>query len=201
MSFETHITLKPAGKEALDAARQWAHLRSLKWTHIELSSGHAPSQPMLTFWGDDSLDLQLRRAKAIQQELEQLDIQVVRIKTECIFPGEFVPPLGCTKPEESNQYFECHVKLRLKSGADLDRLRSVVMPHQAHVSWNAIKTFKDGESERFVTLRSYHCTCETAQLSQLELAASLRQNGFNIVETESEFVLYDSNFALDTGWN
>src|SRR5262245_286017 len=119
MSFETHITLSTANGDALIAAHRWAHRQSLKWTQIELHSGETPTQPMISFWGKDSLDAQLRRAGVIKQDLENLQVQVVRIKVETEFPGPFVPAAGCTEPANSNQYFECHVKLRLHSPQDL----------------------------------------------------------------------------------
>lgn len=200
MSFETHLTLNPSNSTLQEAARKFAIDHSLKWTHIELYSGATPNQPMLTFWGQDSLNAQLRRANSISQELESLKIQVVRTKVETPFPGAFVPGAGAGK-ENSNQYFECHVKLRLPSYADLERLRSIAASHRAHVSRNAIKTFENGQTERFVTQRSHHCTGATAHLNQIELTRSLKENSFDIVEIESEFVLYDSNFALDAGWN
>jgi hypothetical protein len=201
MSFETHLTLNASNSALFKTAREFASDHSLKWTQIELNSGFTPTQPMLTFWGQSCLGDQLRRANLIRQELGSLQIQVVRIKVETPFPGAFVPNDGCTGQEHPNQYFECHVKLRLSSEADLVRLRSLAALHRAHVSRNAIKTFENGQSERFVTQRSYECSSATVQLNQFELTRSLEDHGFEIVEIESEFVLYDSNFALDAGWN
>lgn len=201
MSFETHLTLYASNSTSLEIARQFAIDHSLKWTHIELHSGVTPSQPMLTFWGQDSLGSQLRLAYSIKQELESIQIQVVRIKVETPFQGEFAPRSECSGGGHPDQYFECHVKLRLPSSTDLERLRSIAASYRAHVSRNAIKTFGKGQTERFVTQRSHHCTGATAQLNQLELTRSLRDNGFEIIEIESEFVLHDSNFTLDAGWN
>ncbi|MBI1246741.1 hypothetical protein GC197_02710 [bacterium] len=191
-TFETHLTIDASRPECIEHARFWAIEAGLKWTEIELSRGNHQLQPMITYWGSDSLQSQRQAAKRIEEELSPLGVHIVRFKTETEASASLFARLG--------QYFECHIKLHLKSPEDLDALNVVANGNSSHLSRNARRVRDDGTQERFLTQRSYNCDGVQAKCKEQHLIDSLNKNGFDILETESEFVLFDSNLSLDAGW-
>lgn len=191
--FETHLTLAASHSECIASARVWANESGLKWTEIELSQGNHPLQPMITFWGSESLKAQHAQANQIEQRLKSLGVRVVRVKTEIgVSSSLFAEP---------GQYFESHVKLHLESPRDWSALRHVTgSSNKAHISRNARRVRDDGSEERFLTLRSYDCDGTAAATNEHRLLDSVRENGLTVLEVESEFVLFDSNLSLDDGW-
>jgi hypothetical protein len=51
-----------------------------------------------------------------------------------------------------------------------------------------------------VTLRCYHAGWATSEWRLQQLLAALKELGEQIIETESEYTVYDTNLALDGGW-
>jgi hypothetical protein len=82
----------------------------------------------------------------------------VRVKTESVPWAPEVPAGPCG----GGQYFEHHVKLLLTPGSDLDLLAARVVPHGAHLSWNARRVRDGGRHERFVTQRCRGVDAEEA---------------------------------------
>lgn len=191
-TYETHLTLASNRSDGIDSARTWATAAGLKWTEIELSRGDHQRQPMITYWGTDSLESQHATAKQIEEQLQPLGLQVVRLKTETAATEAQIA--------EPGQYFECHVKLHLTSPADWDTLQHVAQDKSAHVSRNARRVRDDGTHERFLTLRSYDGSGIEARHKVYDLIQELNSHGLNIMETEMEFVVFDSNLSLDAGW-
>jgi hypothetical protein len=118
----------------------------------------------------------------------------VRVKIECTPWAPEVP----SEPCPDGRYFEHHVKLLLEPDDDLSRLAELVEPHGAHLSWNARRVREEGRHERFVTQRCRGVDAKGAHAALQGLLASL--TGREVLEVEEEFVLYDSNLALDEGW-
>lgn len=54
--YETHLTLAIASPDTFASIRAWAERHAMKWTHILLDGGLTPSQPMVTFWGSQSVE-------------------------------------------------------------------------------------------------------------------------------------------------
>lgn len=197
--FETHVTLALEGKDEFQALRQWSQERGLKCTHIVLEKGLTASQPMLTREGVGTLAEMLQHAEALQGECEDAGFQVTRIKLE-------VPPWNADVPRTNaevhppERYFEHHIKLLLPSHSDLSLLKGAVEQHGGHLSRNARRTRDDGQHERFVTQRCYGVGQREAKGAFDELMCVIRAQSFPILETEEEYVVYDSNLALDAGW-
>lgn len=190
--FETHLSIDASNRIAIDAAREWAHQSDLKWTEIELSRGVHRSQPMITFWGNGTLESQHDAASQIASSLVRLDVRVVRLKHEVDVSPSDMAGLG--------QYFECHVKLPLTTAADWQTLACAAETHHAHISRNARRVRDEGTEERFLTQRSYACHGREAQQRERALVDALISHGLKIIEVESEFVVFDSNISLDAGW-
>jgi hypothetical protein len=119
------------------------------------------------------------------------------------------------------RYFEHHVKVLLDAGTGLgpgpgaaarDGQRSpgvsplatliaVAVAHDAHVSWNARRVAGPaGREQRFVTQRCHGVGLPTARGRLAALRRALADLGVHIAEAEQEFVVYDSDTAVDEGW-
>ncbi|RYX81890.1 hypothetical protein EON83_21860 [bacterium] len=197
--FETHITLALAGQEEFEALSQWSEQRALKCTHIVLERGVTASQPMLTLESEGTLESTLLQAKSLQRDCENDGFRVCRIKLE-VAPWNPGVPATRAEAHPQERYFEHHIKLLLPNGSDLLSLAQRVGPHGAHLSRNARRTRDDGQHERFVTQRCYCVGRQEAREAFEALMRDIRALSIPVVETEEEYVVYDSNFALDAGW-
>ena len=198
--YETHITVAPARDDVLERLSDWVTRNGLKWTHIVLDRGDSPSQPMVTFRGHGSIDTQRKRAAEIVRGLEQLGGRVVRIKTEGDVHNSEVPASNSDVLIDEKRYFEHHVKLRVDSSADLPALSDLVSAQGARLSRNARRTLCDGAQERFVTQRFNDRGRDDVLRELADLLQLLRDGGYDVIEVESEYVVYDSNLDLDAGW-
>ncbi len=180
--------------------QEWAEGQGFKWTHILLENGRSPSQPMLTFWGAGSLDEQRLQAAQICRHLQTLGVEIVRVKTEADLENSEVPVRDEDAAADQNLYFETHVKLRIASPTQLDALREFALTQGARLSRNARRTLDDGAHERFVTHRIHGVGRETAGRQAETLIKAITDAGYDIVEVEREYVVFDSNLTLDAGW-
>jgi hypothetical protein len=196
--FETHITLDCA-PDKLELLVRWSEKRELKFVHIVLSRGETGSQPMLTRHSTGTLQSELRRAQELSRECESAGFPVARVKLE-VAPHNSAVPRQIANVDSEQSYFEHHIKLLLPPDADLDALQLETEKHGVHLSRNARRFRDDGQQERFVTGRCYGVGRLEAKSAFDALLQTLRAFPFPVLETEEEFVVYDSNLALDAGW-
>jgi hypothetical protein len=186
-THETHVTVRCPDEAELSRLESWAGARELKVTHIMLARGRTRSQPMLTLpdrTGHERLVPQLRAA----------GFDPVRVKIETV-------PWSTEPPGPGGGYFEHHLKLRLPAGYDHLLLEALVLPHGAHLSWNARRVLPgpDGYQERFVIQR-VRGTASRATAACDTLIAELVAAGYEIRSEERDLVLYDSDLSVDDGW-
>ena len=199
--FETHVTVHLNEAADIDRLRAWAGPRDLKCTHIILARGRAASQPMVTRHGRGDFAAELAAAKELAEALADAGFAVTRVKTEAAPWTAGVPATddeGQRHPPA--RYFEHHVKLLLGPGADMTALTEIAQGHAAHVSRNALRRRDDGREERFVTQRCFGVGRTTARAALDALLHALRRAEYPIIDVEEEFVVHDSNVALDAGW-
>ncbi|MFG2976394.1 hypothetical protein ACGFYY_25865 [Streptomyces sp. NPDC048331] len=183
--YETHVTVRCADAAELARLDAWAGARELKVTHIVLARGRMVSQPMLTLrdrTGHERLVPRLRAA----------GFDPVRVKVETV-------PWTTDRPGPGGGYFEHHLKLLLPADFDRGALEALVVPHGAHLSWNARRILSGGTHDRFVTQR-WRGTAAEAGAACDALVAALGSAGYEIRSQEREFVLYDSDLSVDDGW-
>ena len=202
--FEYHITV--SGDDAA-AARlaAWAAERGVKFTHIVLARGETVSQPMLTVRADGTAESVLADASAMAGELRAVGFEVTRVKVEAspfinAFIDAFINAFVNGLARAADRYFEHHIKLLLPPSIDETVLADLVTPHGAHLSRNARRVREDGRAERFVTQRCYRTGAEGAVAELDRLVEALRQKGHIMLSVEREYVVYDSNPAVDAGW-
>jgi hypothetical protein len=192
--YESHVTVRCADADESERLRGWAAAAGFKLTPIVLARGRMRDQPMLTLSGSRSYAVESARARAVSARLRADGFDPVRVKIESTPWAPEVPRRPCG----GERYFEHHVKLRLAPDTDLATLTARVVPHGAHLSWNARRVRADGGSERFVTQRCRGVDAEGAGRALEALLAEL--GGLEVVGVEREFVLYDSDVSVDDGW-
>ena len=198
--FETHFTVAINGAERIPALAQWAAAREMKCTHIVLERGRAPSQPMLTSHGLGILSTELQKARRVAEMLQADGFRVTRIKIEANPKNQDIPQRAEDPLDNSEQYFEHHVKLLLEDDSRLASLTELAQRHGARLSRNALRSRADGRHERFLTQRCYRVGQPEAQAKLGILLADLEREGYQVLETEQEFVVFDSNIDMDAGW-
>lgn len=200
--FETHITVSCSGISEIDRLQQWSVERNLKFLHILLDRGETVSQPMLTRRGQGDFNDEREIAYNLSRSLAAECFSVARIKIEAA-PGNHGVPQSDVEAlaHPAHRYFEHHVKLLLKSAPnDLPLLREVVKGHSAHLSRNALQIQRDGVREQFITQRCIGIGRSGAEKQLQMLINSIESLGYSPIDIEAEFVVYDSNLALDLGW-
>lgn len=198
-AYETHFSVQLAD-DGLARLGAWGAARGLKCTHIVLSRGRSPSQPMLTRTGRGSLSSALERASSLAVELDRDGFEVTRVKVEAATRNGEVPRSDADARAQPSRYFEHHVKLLLGPEADTAAIVEVAERNAAHLSRNALRVRADGRHERFVTQRCYSVGRETALRRLDRLVTELRAVRLEIQEIEEEYVVYDTNLELDAGW-
>ncbi|GHF61925.1 hypothetical protein GCM10010218_49440 [Streptomyces mashuensis] len=196
--FEVHVTGRAGDAGRLEEV---ARLLGVKFTHIELARGRVVSQPMVTWRGAGELEGVRERAGKVVRELERRGVGVVRVKVEASPWAAGVPVTDAEAVAlGAAYYFEHHVKLLLPPGTDPGPLTRLAVAHGAHLSRNPRRVRADGHAERFVTQRC-HRMGRTAAGARLEaLTGALVSEGYDIVSSEREFVVHDSDASLDAGW-
>ncbi|MCX5134182.1 hypothetical protein OOK06_19065 [Streptomyces sp. NBC_00340] len=175
--------------------RRWAASAGLKLTHIVLARGRMRDQPMLTLSGSSSYVEQSERVRDVVTGLRADGFEPVRVKTESTpWAAEVPARLG----RDDDRYFEHHVKLLLDADTDLSALAARVVPHGAHLSWNALRVRAGARHERFVTQRCRGTGADGAGRALERLLRDL--DGFMVLGVEREFVLHDSDLSVDDGW-
>ncbi|MEV4943761.1 hypothetical protein [Streptomyces zaomyceticus] len=185
--FETHVTVRCQSEEELTRLGTWAGDRDLKVTTIVLARGRTPVQPMLTLRG---------RANhpAVVSGLREAGFEPARVKVETV-------PWSTEPAGPGGGYYEHHVKLELPAAYDRAALEDLVVPHGAHVSWNARRVLPGpaGRHERFVTQR-HRGPADAAGRACDALVGALIAAGHRPVAEEREFVVSDSDLSWDEGW-
>lgn len=156
---------------------------------------------MLTWHSSGVLSDQLNRIRNKSANLRHDGFRVVRAKLEVSAEHDDVPADDAAAQQaDKSRYFEHHVKLLLPPDSDLMSLQQLAEHHAGHLSRNALRQRDDDLQERFVTQRCHHVGRDTAQAALQRLLHDLTIARFNILETEAEYVVYDSNLSLDAGW-
>lgn len=193
--YESHVTVLCADATEWVRLRRWAASAGLKLTHIVLARGRMCDQPMLTLSGSSSYVEQSERVRDVVAGLRADGFEPVRVKTESTpWAAEVPARLG----RDDARYFEHHVKLLLNADTDLSALADRVVPHGAHLSWNALRVRAGARHERFVTQRCRGTGADGAGGALERLLRDL--DGFMVLGVEREFVLHDSDLSVDDGW-
>lgn len=199
-NFEVHLTV--SALDSIDAFSAWCKGQQCKCARIVLARGKQAEQPMATWRRKGTILPEVLVEAAVQAEnLKHAGFTVVRVKVEADPFNDDIPATDDAATQlPSCNYFEHHVKLRREVNASHEVLLSVCIKYSAHMSRNAWRETSGGLEERFVTLRSYRMGRSASEQQLQRLLTALVEAGEQIIETESEYTVYDSNLALDAGW-
>lgn len=198
--FETHITVHLPHELDSNLLRAWGANRTLKFLHILLDRGRCVSQPMLSRRGSGVLSAELAAAEDLSRQLRADGFEVARVKIEASPANDDIPLTDSAAQDLRPRYFEHHVKLLLEKTTDLAELAQLAERHSAHLSRNTMHVRTDGGEERFVTQRCSMVGRLAAHKALVELVFDLKQANYRMLGIEAEFVVYDSNLAVDDGW-
>lgn len=197
--LEIHLTVAECDANGNEGLRNRARSDGWKYLHIVLARGATPSQPMLTRHIQGDLKSAIQETDKTTQILLRDGFKVTRVKIEAAPWNDDVPEDDDVAQSES-RHFEHHIKLLLPPDVDPTPLARVASRHDAHLSRNALKQRSDNFTERFVTQRCFGVGRIAARSRFSALLADLISLGYPILDTEEEYVIYDSNLSLDDGW-
>jgi hypothetical protein len=156
---------------------------------------------MLTLRGSGRLHEVAAQARQTAERLTGAGFAVLRVKVEAAPWADGVPRSdGDAARHGADRYFEHHVKLLLPAAADTAAVTELAARHASHLSRNARRVRPDGLRERFVTQRARLVGLATAGRRLDALLADLAAGGWQIASVEREYVVFDSDEALDAGW-
>lgn len=159
------------------------------------------SQPMTASYHHGSLQEVFAEVQRLAQTLTDAGFEVTRVKFEAMVNNQDIPESdeeAQTLP--ASNYFEFHVKVTLPASADISALQAQCRQRGGHLSANAFKYHRDGQQQRFVTMRLYGVGRQSAQARFNKLLQWLEGEGLKLSHKLREYTVYDSNLALDAGW-
>ena len=198
-TFEGHVTTRATDAATRERFQRACGELGVKPVLIDLPEGVEPSQPMTASYHRGDVLGAAGELAEVARKLRDRGFPVVRVKLEAVTTNDGIPEAD-TDPQPAERYFEYHVKLRLPATPDEGSLNAVCVGHAAKVSRNAFKTDPAGVSERFVTLRAYGVGRTTAEGRLDALLADLVGAGFDVLNKQKEYSLFDSHVRLDAGW-
>lgn len=198
--LETHITVSLAAPQTIEQLQEWSRIHGLKCIQIVLDRGETVSQPMVSRRAFSTFSKELKKADELKDILSANGFPVIRIKIEIPPTNEGVPHSQNETKDNANSYFENHIKLLLDTVSDKSGLEKIAERHSAHLSRNALRKRKDGFEERFVTQRCWSVGRIEAFDQFNVLLNELLNSNYTVLETENEYVIYDSNLEIDKGW-
>ena len=199
--FETHLTLSAACPADFDELTALVAEAALKLTCIELAHGLHPLQPMVTRHGAGSLATEFKAIAELKAQFHDLGWRVVRTKIE-VDAGHAAAPLNAGQAADcpAERYFENHVKILHAPDIPMAAMVSIAGEVASRLSRNARRIRPDGGHERFFTQRFYRSPRSVARHGLEVLLHRLAAAGFTVLEHEEEYVIHDTNIALDAGW-
>ncbi|HEY1011284.1 MAG TPA: hypothetical protein VGE07_01185 [Herpetosiphonaceae bacterium] len=198
--FEIHLTIAPPTAAELVRFRALCAAQAWKAIVIAFDSA-APPQPMTCSRIAGSPDDARRHAAAAAALLEAAGFAPTRLKIEAAPWNSHVPADDEARASQhESAYFEHHAKLRLPRAGWQPALLPLCAAFDAHVSRNAFRQTADGWTERFATIRSPRDGLAAFERRTADFGRRLRDHGFALLASVTEYCVYDSNAALDDLW-
>jgi hypothetical protein len=199
--YEVHVTIaqrEPCDRARVEAVGDAAGARAV---HIVLDAGAHRSQPMLTARAGPALSDAHEAARRLVAALAREGIDVARVKIEgdldCV---ELVEDEDGLAASRAGRYFEHHTKVLLRDEPERRAAEAIAARHGARASRNAFARDDRGEA-RFLTLRQRDVRRALAASRARSLDDALLDAGIVVLSSQSEYVVFDSNLALDHRWS
>ena len=199
--FEIHITVQCDSDNDMSLFLERCRLHNIKPIVIELSNGDYVKQVMTSsFIVGQYKDEIMAKTKATVMKLFENTVlfdKIVRIKVESLARNPGVPLDGNDEPDK---YFEFHYKIAITNTEDYDKVRNIIKSFGGRLSRNAFKNLETNK-HYFITKRVHNGGQIVAMAEYNELNDVLCSSGYIPLKTEAEFVVFDSNYNLDSGWS
>jgi hypothetical protein len=207
-TFECHIFVGPIDPnfqledEFVDACQE-AGLRALNLGLNFVGSGmHSVLQSTKYYKVASPLNALINMVADAEKLSAHCD--VIRLKLESLAINDGIPQTdeeACAMPGDT--YFEYHIKIKdmeiTKHNDDLLKQLSAKLTAELGIpvpfSCNNLPHF-----QRFLNARTYKLGFKNSYALVEKIIAEIEHNGFSIDRVVSEFIPYDTNKALDSGW-
>lgn len=141
----------------------------------------------------------LRDAEALARHFE-----VVRLKLEAMAENPGIPLSDAQAKEiPGDSYFEYHIKVDAPVSPENDealkhlaRKLTETLGIKIPFSCNNMR----GKNQRFLNARTYGMGLEASSAVVEKICAAIREQGFPVGKVIREFIVFDTNKALDQGW-
>lgn len=204
LPYEIHITVG-AGTEGIELERFKATCIDLGVKPLLIDMHNRQGETVMLDAQTSSVHMgdnrsALYETNRIASGLSDAGFNVVRRKIETVpwhpaAPSE-TDSRGAMPP---NCYFEAHFNI-VVDDSRLPMLRGAVEQLGAHLSRNAFKRISDTEYVIMATLRHNTGTFQSFKLACENLAGELREIGFDVPKTITEFSIYDTKVSHDARW-
>lgn len=193
--FEAHVTVKPCDVERFAASCARLQVKCLHIVMPETTAQH--EQPMTGSYHLGTLSQAREQVLELARALVRDGFEVSRMKLEATgraFGAPETDEIAASLPDDV--YFEHHATVVLPEGFDETRLLRACTAHGGYVS----KNLRKGNSERFVTVRSYRVGRATAEARFERVLDELRLLGIPLKNRSREYTVFDSAPQIDAGW-
>lgn len=204
LPYEIHVTIE-AGTEGIELERFKETCREIgvKPLLIDMHNRQGATvmldaQTSSVFMGDNAGAI--TEAQRISGALNKAGFKAVREKIETVPWHPAAPSRAHENPVmPPNCYFEAHFNIIVTSETH-ERLRSVLVETEAHLSRNAFKMITDTEYVAMATLRQSTGTFEDFTEACDTLVSHLSDCGFAVPKTITEFSIFDTKVSHDANW-
>ncbi len=198
-AFEAHVTVR-CGADELPRFEATCDALGVKHLRIELAAGVVTAQPMTGSVHRGTLREVQAEVHDLARALVAAGFEVVRTKIEALQHNADLPVTDAAAAAEPARYFEYHLKVVVPPDTPLVALRDAAASAGGRLSRNALRRRADGAEERYVTLRVPGLGRASADARFAALEAAVAALPVKIVRRVREYTVYDSNLALDRGW-
>lgn len=146
-----------------------------------------------------AVEKMIEDAKKLNEHFE-----VIRLKLESLANNDGVPQ---TDEEAQNipgdTYFEYHIKIKDAPATEESDTILKNLSYQLTKDLNIRVPFSCNnlkDYQRFLNARTYHLGFKNSFDKILKIKTAIEKSGYNIERVISEFIVYDTNKKLDTGW-
>lgn len=156
------------------------------------------AQTSSVFMGDNTGAI--NEARRISDALHGSGFTPVREKIETVPWHPAAPSLKHNNPSMPQDcYFEAHFNIVVNDERK-DALRAALAGTDAHLSRNAFKMINDTDYVIMATLRHHDGTYERFTEACEWLVTHLKDSGFDVPKTITEFSIYDTKISHDSAW-
>lgn len=223
--FEIHIFLQPLDPDAETIARAVADTRlapmyqpdyPMKMCDLTLMF-RGSCQPTLVpvrvlqsarYFRTNSFGEALQAAWDDARHFRNKGWDILRVKIEV---SAHTASRGVPLDVPGWSYFETHIKVVRNDGTPADNVDALTaccarlsakLGCPLPLSWNNLKNSVNGGLQRFVNVRIRNTTLSEYEARVKEICAALtaESDGFRVVERHPEYIVFDTNVAVDKGW-